>query len=75
MCNVSVPTRTVDYQHSETGVTPLMTAVGRGFIKDVDILLHLGANIHLKANNEWTGLGFARAFERSEICNLLESHL
>ena len=56
-------------------MTPLMTAAGRGFIKDLDILLHLGANMHMKASNEWTALDWARTFERSEICNLLESHL
>ena len=65
----------MDYQHSTTGVTPLMTAAGRGFIKDVDILLHLGASIHLHANNGWTALEWARTFERSEILSLLKSHL
>ena len=65
----------VDYQHTDTGVTPLMTAAGRGFMKDVDILLQLGANLHLKARDGRTALDWARTWERSEICNLLESHL
>ena len=52
-----------------------MTAAGRGFMKDVDILLQLGANLHLKARDGRTALDWARTWERSEICNLLESHL
>ena len=37
---------TVDYQHSETSITPLMIASGRGFTEVVAQLLNMGADAH-----------------------------
>ncbi|XP_060581690.1 3'-5' RNA helicase YTHDC2-like [Ruditapes philippinarum] len=65
----------VDYQHSETTVTPLMIAAGRGFIDIVDQLLTLGADPTVKSSNDWTALDWAKKFEWTEIASLLETHM
>ncbi|XP_051785828.1 3'-5' RNA helicase YTHDC2 [Erpetoichthys calabaricus] len=65
----------VDYRHRETSATPLMVAAGRGFISQVEQLLSMGANVHLKASNGWTALDWARHFNQAEIVDLLESSL
>lgn len=65
----------VDYQHSETGVTPLMVACGRGCVTTVEQLLHLGANVDIRASNDWTALDWARNFNRSDIIEILEAHI
>lgn len=43
----------VDYRHSETSATPLMVAVGRGFLSQTEQLLSMGANVNIKASNGW----------------------
>ncbi|XP_055956156.1 3'-5' RNA helicase YTHDC2 [Patella vulgata] len=65
----------VDYKHSETSVTPLMIASGRGFSNIVEKLLSLGANINIKASNEWTALDWSKKFEQNDIVDMLEGHL
>jgi ankyrin repeat protein len=65
----------VDYQHSETTVTPLMIAAGRGFTDIVDQLLTLGADPTVKSSNDWTALDWAKKFEWTEIASLLETHM
>ncbi|XP_015929708.1 3'-5' RNA helicase YTHDC2 isoform X2 [Parasteatoda tepidariorum] len=63
----------VDYQHSETNVTPLMLAAGRGNIDVVEQLLVLGASIHIKSSNGWTAIDWANQFGHKEIGELLAS--
>lgn len=65
----------VDYQHSETSITPLMVAAGRGFTAIVEQLLNLGANISVKAANDWTALYLAQKFKHTAICELLEANM
>ena len=65
----------VDYQHSETSITPLMIAAGRGFTDIVEQLLNMGADATKKASNEWTALDWAKKFQREEIIDMLEAHL
>lgn len=65
----------VDYQHSQTSVTPLMIAAGRGFLKVVEQLLTMEADASLKAANGWTALDWAKKFERQDIVALLEAHM
>ncbi|KAI4886479.1 hypothetical protein NFI96_011911 [Prochilodus magdalenae] len=65
----------VDYRHSETSATPLMVAAGRGFISQMEQLLSMGANVHVKASNGWTALDWARHFNQTEAVDLLESHI
>ena len=65
----------VDYQHSETSVTALMIASGRGFPDIVQQLLSMGADPSMKATNDWTAIDWAKKFNQEEILALLESHL
>ncbi|XP_017315800.1 3'-5' RNA helicase YTHDC2 isoform X2 [Ictalurus punctatus] len=65
----------VDYRHSETSATPLMVAAGRGFISQMEQLLSMGANVHVKASNGWTALDWAKHFNQTEAVDLLESHI
>ncbi|GBN09805.1 putative ATP-dependent RNA helicase YTHDC2 [Araneus ventricosus] len=63
----------VDYQHNETHVSPLMLAAGRGNIDVVEQLLVLGASIHIKSTNGWTAIDWANHFGHKEIAELLNS--
>uniref|UniRef100_T1JES8 RNA helicase n=1 Tax=Strigamia maritima TaxID=126957 RepID=T1JES8_STRMM len=65
----------VDYQHSETSATPLMVAAGRGCLNTVEQLLNLGANINVRASNDWTALDWGHKFNNSNIVELLEAHI
>jgi len=65
----------VDYVHSETTVTALMVAAGRGFFGTVEQLLNIGANVSAVSSNEWTALDWARQFEQHDVTELLETHL
>uniref|UniRef100_A0A3B3T4R6 RNA helicase n=1 Tax=Paramormyrops kingsleyae TaxID=1676925 RepID=A0A3B3T4R6_9TELE len=64
----------VDYRHSDTSVTPLMTAAGRGFLSQTEQLLSMGADVNMKASNGWTALDWARHFNQAEVVDLLESY-
>ncbi|XP_077353134.1 3'-5' RNA helicase YTHDC2 isoform X2 [Festucalex cinctus] len=63
----------VDYKHSETGATPLMVTAGRGLLTQMERLLHMGADVTLKANNGWTALDFARNLQEVDAFDLLQS--
>ncbi|XP_047426501.1 3'-5' RNA helicase YTHDC2 isoform X2 [Mugil cephalus] len=65
----------VDYTHSETGATPLMVAAGRGFLVQMEQLLHMGADINMKASNGWTALDFAKHFQQTDALDLLKSSI
>ncbi|KAG8185460.1 hypothetical protein JTE90_019719 [Oedothorax gibbosus] len=63
----------VDHQHSETHVSPLMLAAGRGNADVVEQLLVLGASIHIKSTNGWTAVDWAEKFGHKEVAELLAS--
>ncbi|XP_014486716.1 PREDICTED: probable ATP-dependent RNA helicase YTHDC2 [Dinoponera quadriceps] len=65
----------VDYQHSKTSVTPLMVAAGRGCINTTEQLLNLGANLNLRAGNEWTALDWAKKMNQTECAELIEAYM
>ncbi|XP_063233748.1 3'-5' RNA helicase YTHDC2-like isoform X2 [Bacillus rossius redtenbacheri] len=65
----------VDYQHSETSVTALMVAAGRGDLSVVEQLLNLGANISVCASNDWTSLDWARNFNHPDVVELIEAYI
>lgn len=46
----------VDYQHSESGVTPLIAASSHNKISVVESLLSYGANVNLCTPNDWNGI-------------------
>lgn len=64
----------VDYQHSHTCVTALMVAAGRGHIDVVEQLLNLGANLNIKAGNEWTALDWAKHRNKTDCIELIEAY-
>ncbi|KAJ0064818.1 hypothetical protein NL108_015585, partial [Boleophthalmus pectinirostris] len=65
----------VDYTHSETGVTTLMVAAGRGCIEQMEQLLSMGADMNIKASNGWSALDFAVHFNQMDAVNLLQSSI
>jgi len=65
----------VDYVHSETSVTALMVAAGRGFFGTVEQLLNMGANVSAHSSNDWTALDWARQFDQHDVVELLETHM
>ncbi|XP_071858934.1 3'-5' RNA helicase YTHDC2 isoform X1 [Bombus fervidus] len=65
----------VDYQHSTTFVTPLMIAAGKGCINTTEQLLNLGANLNLRAANEWTALDWAKNMNQAECAELIEAYM
>nr|CAD7395571.1 unnamed protein product [Timema cristinae] len=65
----------VDYQHSETSVTPLMVAAGRGDLNTAEQLLSLGANVNIKASNDWAALDWARNLNQVEMMDLIEAYI
>ena len=65
----------VDYQHSTTSVTPLMVAAGRGCLNTTEQLLNLGANLNIRASNEWTALDWAKMMKQNECAELIEAYM
>lgn len=52
-----------------------MVASGRGFLSVVEQLLNLGANVNLRASNDFTALDWAKQFGWTDILEMLEAHL
>ncbi|XP_034942957.1 3'-5' RNA helicase YTHDC2-like isoform X2 [Chelonus insularis] len=65
----------VDYQHSSTMVTPLMVAAGRGCLNTTEQLLNLGANLNIRASNEWTALDWAVNMNQIECSELIQAYM
>lgn len=63
----------VDYQHSLTTVSGLMTAAARGWMTNVESFLRLGANVHLQTVNGWKALDFAHHYRSVEIAEWLSA--
>lgn len=61
----------MDYQHSETNVSALMIAAGRGNVEITDQFLSLGASLHLKSANGWTAIEWAKHFGHKDCEELL----
>ncbi|XP_043278621.1 3'-5' RNA helicase YTHDC2-like [Venturia canescens] len=65
----------VDYQHTQTSVTPLMVAAGRGCLNTTEHLLNLGANLKIRSSNDWTALDWAKKMNQSECAELIEAYM
>lgn len=69
----------VDHMHSETGITPLVSACVHGNELVAGKLLHLGANAHSKGPNpfeegsacDWTPIKWAQIYGHTELWDLL----
>lgn len=64
----------VDYQHTETTLTPLMVAAARGCENTTEQLLNLGANLNIRGCNEYTALDWAKAAKHTQIVELIEAY-
>ncbi|CAH9072884.1 unnamed protein product [Cuscuta epithymum] len=65
----------INYQHSLTGMTPLMIFAGKGCINDICTLLSLGADCHLKAKDGTTALDWASRENHAEAAEIIKKHL
>ncbi|KAL4228088.1 3'-5' RNA helicase ythdc2 [Mactra antiquata] len=65
----------VDYQHSETTVSALMIAAGRGFTDIVEQLLTMGADPAIKSSNDWAPIDWAKHFNQEDTVALLEAQM
>ncbi|KAK4740463.1 hypothetical protein SAY87_032344 [Trapa incisa] len=63
-----------NYQHSVTGMTPLMVFAGKGRTDDVCMLLSFGADFHLKSKSGATALEWAEHKNQKEASDLLRKH-
>ncbi|KAL2464936.1 helicase in vascular tissue and tapetum [Abeliophyllum distichum] len=64
-----------NYQHSITGVTPLMVFAGKGRVGDICMLLSFGADCSLKANDGNTALDWAERFNHGEAAEIIKKHI
>ncbi|KAL9315983.1 hypothetical protein ACSQ67_016984 [Phaseolus vulgaris] len=64
-----------NYQHSLTGMTPLMVFAGKGRVGDMCMLLSCGANCYLKAQDGMTALEIAERQNQPEAAQILKKHL
>ncbi|KAL6286987.1 hypothetical protein ACE6H2_011377 [Prunus campanulata] len=64
-----------NYQHSLTGLTPLMVFAGKGRTTDVCLLLSFGADCQLRANDGATALELAEREEQRETAEILKEHI
>ncbi|XP_076906180.1 DExH-box ATP-dependent RNA helicase DExH6-like [Bidens hawaiensis] len=64
----------LNYQHSVTGVTPLMVFARKGRVGDMCMLLSFGADCHLQDNEGKTALSWAELKNQEETYEILRKH-
>ncbi|XP_008451835.2 DExH-box ATP-dependent RNA helicase DExH6 isoform X3 [Cucumis melo] len=64
-----------NYQHSVTGLTPLMVLAGKGRVSDVCMLLSFGAMCELQAKDGTTALELAERGDQKETAEAIRKHL
>lgn len=64
-----------NYQHSSSGITPLMLFSGKGSVSDICMLLSFGADCHLRANDGTTALAWAERECQGEAAEIIKSHM
>lgn len=64
-----------NYQHSLTGLTPLMVFAAKGRVGDVCMLLSHGADCHLKAQDGSTALELAEQENQQEVAQIIKKHM
>jgi FOG: Ankyrin repeat len=52
-----------------------MVAAGRGYVNVAEQLLSFGANLNVRASNDWTALDWARNMKQSETVDLIEAYM
>ncbi|XP_054796819.1 DExH-box ATP-dependent RNA helicase DExH6 isoform X1 [Prosopis cineraria] len=64
-----------NYQHSLTGLTPLMVFAGKGRVGDMCMLLSFGADCHLRSKAGMGALEIAEQENNQEIAEILKKHI
>ncbi|CAI8586746.1 unnamed protein product [Vicia faba] len=64
-----------NYQHSLTGLTPLMAFAGRGRVGEMCMLLSFGADCNLKAKDGTSALEIAERENQPEAAEIIKKHL
>lgn len=67
--------KVLNYQHSSTGVTPLMVFAGKGRVGDVCTLLSLDADCHLQDRDGSTALDWAKRGDEPESAEIIKKHM
>ncbi|XP_027343408.1 DExH-box ATP-dependent RNA helicase DExH6-like [Abrus precatorius] len=67
--------KVLNYQHSLTGLSPLMVFAGKGKVGDMCMLLSLGAKCHLRGKDGLTALEIAEKGNHQEAAELLKKHM
>ncbi|XP_074309023.1 DExH-box ATP-dependent RNA helicase DExH6 [Silene latifolia] len=65
----------LNYQHSKSGVSPLMVFAGKGRVGDVCTLLSLGAVCHLQARDGSNALNWALREGQTDTVEILKKHM
>ncbi|KAK7300204.1 hypothetical protein RJT34_11041 [Clitoria ternatea] len=65
----------LNYQHSLTGLTPLMVFAGKGKVGDMCMLLSIGADCNLRAEDGMTALEIAERENQSEAAEIIKKHM
>ncbi|XP_022136468.1 DExH-box ATP-dependent RNA helicase DExH6 isoform X2 [Momordica charantia] len=65
----------LNYQHSVTGLTPLMVFAGKGRVSNVCMLLSFGAMCELRAKDGMTALELAKLGDQKETAEAIRKHL
>ncbi|KAG5533942.1 hypothetical protein RHGRI_027960 [Rhododendron griersonianum] len=65
----------LNYQHSSSGITPLMVFAGKGRVGDVCMLLSFGADCHLRASDGSTALDLAERENQRETAAFIKTHM
>ncbi|KAK9749788.1 hypothetical protein RND81_02G150200 [Saponaria officinalis] len=65
----------LNYQHSSTGVSPLMVFAGKGRVGDVCTFLSLGAISHLQDRDGNNALDWAMREDQSDTMEILKKHV
>ncbi|KAH7841076.1 hypothetical protein Vadar_025239 [Vaccinium darrowii] len=65
----------LNYQHSSSGLTPLMVFAGKGRVGDVCMLLTFGADCNLKASDGFTALDLAERENQGEAAAIIKTHM
>ncbi|KAI3457677.1 hypothetical protein Pfo_014340 [Paulownia fortunei] len=64
-----------NYQHSKTGVTPLMVFAGKGRVGDICMLLSFGVDCHLRCNAGKTAFDYAEQDNQGEAAEIIKKHM
>ncbi|BAD53353.1 putative DEIH-box RNA/DNA helicase [Oryza sativa Japonica Group] len=64
-----------NYQHSETGVTPLMVLAGKGQVGDICMLLSFGVDCSTRDHDGKSALGWAEQGNQQEVCEVIKKHM